>query len=294
MIASSMVGAGMSWWQAWLAVWVGYGLSAVFLVLNAYPGARYHIIFPAYARASFGVYGACWPTLNRAFCAIIWCVAVLDDALLPLVPLPYLFSLLVSSFSDPPFPSRRYGVQAWIGGEATYVLLRSIWPSFTEIKNTIPSSGTDTAHFVSFFLFSFFSLFLIYPKLHTIRHLFTVKAIITPAAAIGLLAWSLVKAHGAGELLSAPSTLAAGSALGWTFMAQMMGCIANMATLITNAVDFASRADKPSSVVTPQLIAMPMTFAITSLVGILIGSASVAIFGECVLPPTLFFPFPRG
>jgi NCS1 family nucleobase:cation symporter-1 len=58
-----------------------------------------------------------------------------------------------------------------------------------------------------------------------------------------------------------------------------------MATLITNAVDFASRADKPSSVVTPQLIAMPVTFAATSLIGILIASSSVSIFGEFVWSP---------
>ncbi|GAA5853706.1 hypothetical protein JCM8547_007419 [Rhodosporidiobolus lusitaniae] len=250
MIASSMVGAGgMTWWQAWLAVWVGYGVSACFLVLNAVPGARYHIIFPAYARASFGIYGAVWPTLNRAFCAIIW-----------------------------------YGVQAWIGGEAVYILLRSIWPSYANIPNRIPSSGTDTAHFVSFFLFSFFSLIAIWFPMHSIRHLFTVKAILTPAAAIALLVWCLVKANGAGELLRAPAT-SSGSKLGWSFVSNLMSCIANMATLIVNAVDFASRASKPRDVVVPQLIAMPTMFALTSLVGILIASSSEVIFGEFVWSP---------
>jgi len=71
-IASSMVAAGMTWWQAWLAVWVGYGIAAVFLILNAYPGAKHHIIFPAYCRASFGTFGALWPVFNRAAMACIW------------------------------------------------------------------------------------------------------------------------------------------------------------------------------------------------------------------------------
>lgn len=114
-----------------------------------------------------------------------------------------------------------YGVQAWIGGEATYVLIRSIWPSFTQVPNGIPSSGTDTAHFVSFFLFSFVSLFAIYPRLHTIRHLFTLKALVTPVAAVALMVWCLVKARGAGDLLSAPATVK-GSALGWAFVSNMM------------------------------------------------------------------------
>lgn len=34
-----------------------------------------------------------------------------------------------------------------------------------------------------------------------------------------------------------------------------------MATLITNATDFASRSSKPKNVIIPQLIALPCTFA---------------------------------
>ncbi|GAA5892347.1 hypothetical protein JCM6882_003645 [Rhodosporidiobolus microsporus] len=250
MIASSMIGAGLTWWQAWLAVWVGYGIAAVFLVLNAIPGARYHIIFPSYARASWGVYGAVWPVLNRAVCAVVW-----------------------------------YSVQAWIGGECVYVLIRSIWPSFAALHNGIPDSGTDTAHFVSFFLFSFVSLFAIYPPMHSIRHLFTFKAIVTPAAAFALLGWTVARGGGGGSLLSAPKQTIPSSDLGWVFMAQMMSAIANMATLIVNAVDFASRASKPSDVVLPQLIAMPLCFAITSLIGIIIASSTESIFGEFVWSP---------
>lgn len=47
----------------------------------------------------------------------------------------------------------------------------------------------------------------------------------------------------------------------------------------------ASRADKPSAVVVPQLVALPFTFAIVSLFGILIGSSSVVIFDEFVWSP---------
>ncbi|GAA6016753.1 hypothetical protein JCM10207_003241 [Rhodosporidiobolus poonsookiae] len=249
LIASSMVGAGMTWWQAWLAVWFGYGISAVFLVLNAMSGAKYHIIMPAVVRSSWGVYGGLWPTLNRTVCAMVW-----------------------------------YGVQAWIGGQAVHILILSIWPSFANVKNGIPDSGTDTASFVSFFIFSFLSLFLIWFPIHSIRHFFTLKAFVAPAATIGLFAWVMVKGKGAGELLHAPATIH-GSEFGWTWVAQAMGCIANMATLIVNSVDFASRANKPSAVVIPQLIALPFCFAIFSLFGILIASTTPAIFGEYVWSP---------
>jgi NCS1 family nucleobase:cation symporter-1 len=50
-------------------------------------------------------------------------------------------------------------------------------------------------------------------------------------------------------------------------------------TLITNAPDFASRAKKPSAAVWPQIIAMPIGFSITSVLGIVIASASQPQFG---------------
>ena len=65
MIASSMIVGGLAWWQAWLAVWLGYGFTAVFIVLTGRIGAVYHISFPVMGRASFGIWGSLWPVLNR-------------------------------------------------------------------------------------------------------------------------------------------------------------------------------------------------------------------------------------
>ncbi|TNY19629.1 NCS1 nucleoside transporter family [Rhodotorula diobovata] len=249
MIASSGISLGLTWWQVWLAVWCGYAFAGVFVVLNATAGAKYHIIFPAYIRSSFGIYGGLWPTFNRALMACVWC-----------------------------------GVQSWIAGQAVYTLILAIWPSFANLPNGIPSSGTDTAHFLSFFLFNLLLGAVVWFPIHTIRHLFTVKAVVAPAGGIVLLILCLVKANGAGDLLTAPATIS-GSTLGWEFIAQLMSCISNMATLATNAVDFASRASKPSDVVLPQLIALPFTFAITSLIGILIGASTETLFGEFVWSP---------
>ncbi|KWU43940.1 NCS1 nucleoside transporter family [Rhodotorula sp. JG-1b] len=249
MIASSGIALGMTWWQCWLAVWIGYSISGLFLAANAYAGAEYHIIFPAYIRASFGPILGIWCTMNRGVMACVW-----------------------------------YGTQAWLGGQAFYTLILSIWPSFRHLHNGIPASGTDTAHFLCFFLFSLISLVAIWFPIHQIRHLFTLKAYAAPAAGIALFAICIGKAHGAGDLIHAKATVG-GSTLGWAFVGSATGSIANMATLITNSVDFASRASKPSDVVLPQIISLPVCFAVTSLFGILIGSASEKIFGEFVWNP---------
>lgn len=84
MISSSMISGdnGISWWQSWLCVWIGYTISAFFICATGRIGATYHISFPVVCRASFGTWGSLWPVFNRAAMACIW-----------------------------------YGVQAWIGGE---------------------------------------------------------------------------------------------------------------------------------------------------------------------------------
>jgi NCS1 family nucleobase:cation symporter-1 len=69
MIASSMIQLGLSWWQAWLCVWAGYGIIAPFIVANSRPGAVFHITFPVVARASFGIWGSLWCVLNRGVMA---------------------------------------------------------------------------------------------------------------------------------------------------------------------------------------------------------------------------------
>ncbi|KAF8622783.1 hypothetical protein AX15_006749, partial [Amanita polypyramis BW_CC] len=65
MIASSMIQLGLSWWQAWICVWIGYGVVGPFVALNARQGAVFHIPFPVVNRTSFGLFGSLWCTFNR-------------------------------------------------------------------------------------------------------------------------------------------------------------------------------------------------------------------------------------
>ncbi|KAI6019769.1 permease for cytosine/purines, uracil, thiamine, allantoin-domain-containing protein [Pisolithus orientalis] len=64
MIVSSMIQLGMSWWQAWICVWLGYGIATPFLVLNARPSAVLHVTFPVVNRTSFGIFGSLWCISN--------------------------------------------------------------------------------------------------------------------------------------------------------------------------------------------------------------------------------------
>jgi NCS1 family nucleobase:cation symporter-1 len=200
MISSAAIagtnGIGISWWQSWICVWIGYSIAACFVVLTGRIGANYHISFPVISRASFGVWGALWPVFNRAAMSCIW-----------------------------------YGVQAWIGGECINLMISAIWPSYQNIPNGIPNSGTDTKSFIAFFIFWLCSLPAIWFPVHQIRHLFTIKAFVVPICGIAFFIWAIARAHGIGPIIKQKGT-AKGSDLLWAIIGGIMSAIANFATLI--------------------------------------------------------------
>lgn len=67
-----MIVDGLSWWQSWLCVWIGYTVSAVFVYMLGRIATIYRIPFAVANRASFGIWGSLWPIINRAAMAIIW------------------------------------------------------------------------------------------------------------------------------------------------------------------------------------------------------------------------------
>ncbi|KAI0970101.1 permease for cytosine/purines, uracil, thiamine, allantoin-domain-containing protein [Xylaria arbuscula] len=245
MISSTSIVNGLSWWQAWLSVWLGYSIAGAFVCLTGRIGATYHIGFPVVNRASFGIWGSLWPVLNRAVLAAFW-----------------------------------YGVQSYIGGHCVYLMIRSIWTSWdrNKIPNTFPdNSGTTTADYASFFIFWLVSLPAIWFPVHKVRHLFTVKAYFVPTAGIAFFIWALVRAGGAGPIINKPAKLQ-GSDLAWEFVKGVLSSIANFATLIVNDPDFSRFAGKPRDALWSQLLTIPIGFAVTCFVGIFVSSSSVVIY----------------
>jgi NCS1 family nucleobase:cation symporter-1 len=98
MLASALVGVGMSAIGAAATVLLGNALLVVPLILNAHAGARYGIPFAVQVRAAYGMQGAHFATLIRALVACGW-----------------------------------FGIQTWIGGHAVNVFLSVIVPSWTTL-----------------------------------------------------------------------------------------------------------------------------------------------------------------
>jgi NCS1 family nucleobase:cation symporter-1 len=95
MLAASLVGGGMNWWQAVLTIALGNLIVCVPMVLIAHAGTRFGIPFPVLARASFGTLGSNVPAILRALVACGW-----------------------------------FGIQTWIGGQAIYAMLKVAIPQW--------------------------------------------------------------------------------------------------------------------------------------------------------------------
>ncbi|KIW00002.1 hypothetical protein, variant [Verruconis gallopava] len=248
MISSAMITEyGLSWWQSWVCVWIGYTISACFICVMGRIGAIYHIGYPVVARASFGIWGSLWPVFNRAAMACVW-----------------------------------YGVQAWLGGHCIKIMISSVWKNYETVSNT--NGDPPTREFMAFFLFWLLSLPALWFPVHKIRHLFTIKAYFVPLAGLAYFAWAISKAGGLGPVVHQGSS-AKGSDLAWGIVKGIMSGIANFATLIVNNPDFSRFARKPRDAFWSQLVIIPVGFAFTSFIGIIVSSSSAVIYGEAIWNP---------
>ena len=101
-LASGLMSAGMTWWQAIVTILLGNVIVLVPMVLNAHAGTKYGVSFPVLCRASFGVKGANVPAMLRAFVACGW-----------------------------------FGIQTWIGALALDLLLGAAWSGWTGISGHV-------------------------------------------------------------------------------------------------------------------------------------------------------------
>src|ERR671918_518240 len=98
LLASTLMAAGMNWWQALLTISLGNVLVLIPMLLNAHAGTKYGVPFPVFVRASFGVRGANFAAIARALVACGW-----------------------------------FGIQTWLGGAALDALVTAAWGGWADI-----------------------------------------------------------------------------------------------------------------------------------------------------------------
>jgi NCS1 family nucleobase:cation symporter-1 len=252
MLASSLIGGGMNWWQAILTIFLGNLIVVVPMILNAHAGTRYGIPFPVFCRASFGTRGANIPALMRAFVACGW-----------------------------------FGIQTWIGGNAIYKIMSVFVPSLGQGSAML--FGITGPQFVCFLFFWSINILVVYKGIDCIRWLLNIKAPLLIALGLLLLWWAYRNAGGFGPILSQPSAFDSGQPQAghfWRFFAPALtGMIGFWATLSLNIPDFSRYAVSQRDQILGQTLGLPLTMALYSFIGVAVTSATTIIYGQTIWDP---------
>ena len=243
MLASSLIGGGMNWWQAILTIFLGNTIVLIPMILNGHAGARYGIPFPVFVRASFGTKGANIPALLRAVVACGW-----------------------------------FGIQTWIGGASLYNILRAWSPTLPEIDNN--SLFPQVLPMICFLLFWGLNMLIIYLGVESIRKLLVFKALFLPIASLALLIWAIVAANGLGPILNQPSKYSTTAEFLKDFFPALTGMVGFWATLSLNIPDFTRYATSQNAQVKGQIIGLPPSMTFFAFVGVIVTSATAIIYGS--------------
>jgi nucleobase:cation symporter-1, NCS1 family len=249
MLASGLMASGMNWWQAVFTILLGNVIVLIPILLNSHPGTRYGIPFPVFARASYGTLGSNLPALMRALVACGW-----------------------------------FGIQAWIGGEALYTLFTSLLPAWPTLLGA-GFGGHTTTEWLSFLLFWGINVYIIYRGMDLLRRVENWAAPFVLVMTVVLLIWAVSKAGGLGPLLSQPGKLNSLSSFLPVFVPSLTAMVGYWATLSLNMPDFTRFGRGQREQIVGQVVALPTTMSAFAMMGVMITSATVIIYGETIWDP---------
>src|SRR5262245_36859719 len=253
MLASSLIGEGMNWWQAIFTIFLGNLIVLIPMVLNAHAGTRYGIPFPVYCRASFGTLGANIPAVLRALVACGW-----------------------------------FGIQTWIGGSAIYKILSVFFPALEKFS-LLPGIAINGPQLFCFMFFWAINMLVVYKGIDCIRWLLNIKAPLLIALGLMFLWWAYQNAGGFGPILAQPSAFAPGQPKAGQYFAffvpALTGMIGFWATLSLNIPDFSRYACSQRDQVIGQALGLPLTMALYSFIGVAVTSATTIIYGQTIWDP---------
>ncbi|ODN78059.1 hypothetical protein L202_05139 [Cryptococcus amylolentus CBS 6039] len=226
--SSSFIELGLTWWESCLAMYVGGFLVAIVITSNGYIGAKVHTPFAVTSRSVFGYWGSKFVVFSRMCTACFW-----------------------------------LSINSWSGGVFISLMIEAIWPSYANLKNSIPASqGATSKDFLSFFLFWLLQFPFIFIHPSKLKWVFNVKAALVPIVACGTLIWAcIIASPNTGKALGSPANRAeGGTARFMAFMYAVTAAQSTWATLSVNIGDFSRYCKKPSASYI-QMIVFPLLYA---------------------------------
>jgi nucleobase:cation symporter-1, NCS1 family len=243
MLASGLIAGGMSWVQAVTTIFLGNLIVLIPMLLNAHAGTKYGIPFPVLVRASFGVRGANIPAILRALVACGW-----------------------------------FGIQAWIGGQAIFSMLKIVWPGAASVTGS---------SWICFFLFWAINMMVIWRGIETIKFLEGIGAPFMLVVGLLLLFWITRKAGGFGPVLRTQSKFHSTPEFVRFFIPALTGMVGFWSTVALNIPDFTRYAKSQRAQMVGQAMGLPAAMTLYAFIGVAVTSASALIFDEPIWDPVV-------
>ncbi|KAI1849768.1 hypothetical protein JX266_004717 [Neoarthrinium moseri] len=233
-LGSTMVGIGLSWWQAIVVIFVSQTIASVAMAFNSRAASKYHLGYPAISRAVFGMYGSYYFVGARAVLAAVW-----------------------------------YGIQLYSGSGHVGNMLRAIFgDAYKNIPNHIPeSAGITTKGMLAFFLFWLIHLVFCFFRPYQLVRFFWFKGFIMLPAVAGVFIYCMIESDG--KVNHTLPQVSVKGGLGWAIMHGINSGMGNTATLITNQPDIARWSKTPNASIFSQLLIQPLAVTLSAAFGIL-------------------------
>ncbi len=169
-----------------------------------------------------------------------------------------------------------FGIQTWIGGEAISTLIATLAPGWKQFSY---------ATAICFLAFWLINMAVILKGIEYIRFLQGISAPVLLGVGLLLLGWAYHSAGGFGPMLAAPSRFNNFSEFLKFLIPALNGTVGFWATVSLNIPDFTRFARSQRQQAIGQALALPTTMTLYSLIGILVTSATVVIYGTAIWDP---------
>ena len=246
MLAASLIGAGMNWWQAIVTILLGNAIVLVPLLVNADAGTRYGIPFPVYVRAAYGLQGAHLPALLRSVVACGW-----------------------------------FGIQTWVGGLAISEIMGLLWPGWRGLGAAAPFIG-----FGAFWLMNLWFVWKGTESIKWLETLAAPFLIVIGLALLWWAtgrAGGLGAVLSRSEALR--GSVAPGASFRGLFLPWVTAMVGYWATLSLSIPDFTRYARSQRAQIAGQALGLLTAMPLFAFIGVAVTSATVMLYGRAIWNP---------
>ena len=147
------------------------------------------------------------------------------------------------------------------------------------------SFGLETGPAITFILFWFLNMYIVYLGVESIRKLLVFKALFLPLAALALFFWAIIAAKGLGPILDQPSKFTTSSQFWTFFFPALTGMVGFWATLSLNIPDFTRYAKSQRAQIVGQAVGLPPSMTLFAFIGVSVTSATAIVYGSTIWDP---------